>query len=90
MSQELVNALIQILTPLVVLGATELVKIIFPKLKGLGTLLVVPALSLVLTLVTGLIPTGSTVPWWQQLLVGLAAVFVNEIKNALQPTTPTT
>ena len=75
--------LIVILTPLVVWGATELLKYALPKISGwIIVTLVVPALSLIAAYIAPLL--GAT-DFWLQFGVGLLAVFVNELKKQLTP-----
>ena len=75
--------LIVILTPLVVWGATELLKYALPKISGwIIVTLVVPILSLIAAYIAPLL--GAT-DFWLQFGVGLLAVFVNELKKQLTP-----
>ena len=75
--------LIVILAPLVVWGATELVKYILPKVSGwVIVTVIVPVLSLAAAYLAPLL--GAT-DFWVQFGVGLLAVFINELKKQLTP-----
>lgn len=75
--------LIVILTPLVVWGATELLKYALPKISGwIIVTLVVPILSLIAAYIAPLLGASD---FWVQFGVGLLAVFVNELKKQLTP-----
>lgn len=75
--------LIVILTPLVVWGATELIKYALPKVSGwVIVTLVVPLLSLGAAYIAPLLVETD---FWLQFGVGLLAVFVNELKKQLTP-----
>ena len=75
--------IVLILAPLVVWGATELVKYILPKVSGwVIVTVIVPLLSLAAAYLAPLL--GAT-DFWLQFGVGLLAVFVNELKKQLTP-----
>lgn len=75
--------LIVILTPLVIWGATELLKFALPKVSGwVIVTLVVPVLSLVGAYIAPLLGASD---FWVQFGVGLLAVFINELKKQLTP-----
>lgn len=75
--------IVLILAPLVVWGATELVKYILPKVSGwVIVTVIVPLLSLAAAYIAPLL--GAT-DFWLQFGVGLLAVFVNELKKQLTP-----
>ena len=79
MTPEMIQTLIGLLTPLVVYGVTEIVKITLPAIKGWGIVaIVVPALGFAATLVTNLVTTAGPA-WYVQFGLSLLAVFVNEM-----------
>ena len=75
--------IVLILAPLVVWGATELVKYILPKVSGwVIVTVIVPLLSLAAAYIAPLLGASD---FWVQFGVGLLAVFVNELKKQLTP-----
>lgn len=81
--------LLTIITPLVVYGVVELVKWILPKVSGWVIVsCIVPLLSALATFATEWF-TGAS-GFWPQFVVGLLAVFVNELIRQLRQATPST
>lgn len=80
--------LVTALTPLIVWAATWVVKKILPQIQGWQTLLlIVPAMSLLVTWLSGLaIATG--ISFLAQFVYGFVAVFINEVLKNLMPSTP--
>lgn len=80
-----VEQILTILTPLVVFGATKLVRLVLPKVSGAVIVgAIVPLLSAAAALLGQLLVPGSS--WLEQFAIGLVAVFVNElIKQLKQP-----
>lgn len=75
--------IVTILTPLVVLGATELVKKILPLVAGwVIVMIIVPALSLLITWLSSLAMDG--LDFWAQAGIGLLAVFINQAYKQLK------
>jgi hypothetical protein len=83
-----VELILAILTPLIVFGVTQLVKLLMPKLTGAGIVgFVVPLLSLIQSWVATAIKPDMS--YWMLVLLGLLAVFVNELyKQFKQAVTP--
>ena len=72
------NVIIGIVTPLVTLAATWLVKKISSKINGLLTLVIVPVVAGLFTLITQkLLDPGLS--WVVQLLLGTASVFLHQV-----------
>lgn len=66
------------LTPIIVWIATQIVKAVKPKLSGwVLTGIVVPALSIAVTIAAQFVGVGST--FLVQVLIGLLAVFLQEL-----------
>lgn len=77
--------LVTIFSPLVVYGATYVVRQFFPNLAGWTiVMLVVPLLSLAVAWLTEIIGTPE-LAFWGQFAYGLLAVFVNELLKQLKP-----
>ena len=75
---------IALFTPLVVMLATELVKKMVPLVAGwVIVLLIVPLLSIAVTLFSNLI-TDPELNFWAQAGFGLLAVFVNQAYKQLK------
>jgi hypothetical protein len=75
--------LVTILTPLVVYGVIELVKLATAKIPGWVIVSIgVPLLSAAVTYVSTLL-TGATA-FWQQFAFGFLAVFVSELIKQLK------
>jgi hypothetical protein len=86
MTPEFITGLIALITPFIVYGATEVAKKLLPFLTGGWVLFAVPLVSAVVTYVSQLAVAGSP-HWYFQLLIGVLAVFVNELKKVLFPPT---
>lgn len=77
--------LVTIFSPLVVYGATYVVKKLLPNVAGWVVLmLIVPLLSLAVAWITELI-ANPDLTFWAQFAYGLLAVFVNELFKQLKP-----
>jgi len=85
MTPEFIAGLIALITPFIVYGATELAKKLLPFLTGGWVLFAVPVVSALVTWVSQLLVDGSP-HWYFQILLGVLAVFVNEVKKVLFPT----
>jgi len=82
--QILPTELIAVLTPVVVYAAVQLFKLVLPKIPGWALLsIVVPALSALIAWITQLLTAGG-LGFWLQLVLGLLAVFVNELIKQIQ------
>jgi len=73
-----VNTIIGILTPLLTLVATWLFKKVSDKITGVVTLVVVPVVAGLFTLITQWL-TDTTLSWGLQLLLGCSAVFIHQL-----------
>lgn len=81
-AQVLPTEVISLLAPLVVFGATQLVKWILPKLDGwIIVSIIVPLLSVIAAWVAQLI--NPALAFWSQVGLGLLAVFVAELIKQL-------
>jgi hypothetical protein len=75
------------LSPFLVFGATELVKLIFKSLPGWAVVsIIVPVLSLAVTFVAQYLAGLDS--FLLQAIVGLLAVFLNELMRQLKQATP--
>jgi hypothetical protein len=73
------SEVVVLFTPLIVLATTELVKFIVPKVNGLViVMLIVPALSIGVTLISDLV-IDTSLSFWVQAGTGLLAVFFNQL-----------
>ena len=73
-----VNVIIGILTPLITLLGTWLFKKVSSKITGVVTLVVVPVIAGLFTLVTQAL-TNTDMSWILQLLLGCSAVFLHQL-----------
>ncbi|MBK8609088.1 MAG: hypothetical protein IPL84_03875 [Chitinophagaceae bacterium] len=72
------NQIILMLTPVIVWAATQLVKLVKPKISGwVLTGLVVPLLSIAITIIAQYVGVGGD--FIVQVVVGLLAVFLQEL-----------
>ena len=79
-----ITQIILLLTPVMVWVATQLVKYILSAVPGWVVVgLIVPALSIIITLVLNyaIALTGN---FWVQVGIGLLAVFINEVYKQLK------
>ena len=84
MTPDMVQAIIGILSPLVVWGVTQIIKAILPSIQGWGIVaVVVPVVGLLVTLVTNLV-TNAGPHWYFQLALSLLAVFVQEFYKQIK------
>jgi len=82
--QVLPTELIAVLTPVVVFGAVQLLKLVLPKIPGWALLaIVVPVLSAVVAWISQII-VGGVIGFWAQVGLGLLAVFVNELLKQIR------
>jgi uncharacterized membrane protein YoaK (UPF0700 family) len=79
MNPDFITVVIGLLTPFVVKLVTDFVKWIIPSVTGMWTLFAVVVISALTTLVSGLVISGSP-HWYFQILLGLLAVFVDQLK----------
>jgi len=78
--QTVPTELIVVLTPVVVYLAVQLFKVITPVLPGWVLVsIVVPIASALIAWITQLLSAGGDVGFWAQVVLGLLAVFINEI-----------
>jgi len=75
------GALIEALTPLLVLGLTYLTRIVVPLIPSWGTVLVVTVLSTLMTFIAAKLE-GGDLTWWQNVLWGLMAIVANQFYRA--------
>src|SRR5690606_20081485 len=73
-----VNTLVAIVTPLVTLAATWLLKKILPFITGIKTLVVVPIVAGIFTLLSDLLFTHD-LSFIVQLVAGIGAVFIHQL-----------
>ena len=73
-----VNTLVAIVTPLVTLAATWLLKKILPFITGIKTLVVVPIVAGIFTLLSDLLITHD-LSFIVQLVAGIGAVFIHQL-----------
>lgn len=71
-------SLIQLLTPLIVLGTTWIVRKVNPVIPGWATMLVVPLLSAAVSWATTLLDNPD-LSWLLQFLYGLLSVFIHQV-----------
>jgi hypothetical protein len=83
-----ITTLITFLMPLVVFGATYIVKWASPKLSGITIVaVVVPVLSVAGAFLESLL--GGTTGFWLQAVLNMLAVTINEIVKQLKQATTT-
>lgn len=79
-----IEQVILYLTPFLVWAASWIIAKITPLIPGWAMLAVVGVISGVLTYLTQLL-ANPEIDWWQQLLFGLLAVLVDQIKKQFSP-----
>ena len=78
-----IQQIILLVTPVIVWVVTWMVKNLFSKLPGWAVVgIVVPVISLALALITNVMAIGDN--FWLQLVVGVIAVFINEVKKQIK------
>ena len=78
-----IQQIILLVTPIIVWVVTWMVKNLFSKLPGWAVVgIVVPVISLALALITNVLTIGDN--FWLQLVVGVIAVFINEVKKQIK------
>lgn len=70
--------IIEWLTPLVVLGATHVIRLVKPLIPGWATMLVVTLLSMAVAWITSLLSDTTEMSFIAQTLYGLLAVVINQ------------
>lgn len=76
------NTIIQAATPFIVFLAVAVAKLAKANIPGwIITVGLVPLFSVLVTVVTGIVFPGS--PFWSQVVSGLLAVFIYEVKKQL-------
>ena len=75
--------LILYLTPFIVYGATEVIKLVKPKIKGVVLLMLLGGSSGIIALVTSL-SLNPEYGWTGQFALGLVTVFINQFFKQLK------
>lgn len=82
-----VSQIVVLLTPVVVWLVTQLAKFLFNVSGKWIPIIIVPVLSIAITLLAGFIPSVDT-NFWVQVGFGLLAVFMNELIVQLKKPKP--
>lgn len=76
------TVILGILTPVLTLGAVWAAKKIIPSLQGIGTLIAVPVIAGLITLISNAF-VDNDLSWILQLVLGMGSVFLNQFYREL-------
>jgi len=76
------STVILLFTPFIIWAVTEISKKLVPAIQGVGTMLLVPVLTIVLTVVTGAF--GIETNTFLQITLGLVSIFIDNLLGAIK------